>query len=48
MKKIIALVTGGYTGESVISFKSSAFVESKIDRNKYDVFKLVILKDEWY
>lgn len=48
MKKTIALVTGGYTGESVISFKSSAFVESKIDRNKYDVFKLVILKDEWY
>jgi D-alanine-D-alanine ligase len=48
MKKTIALVTGGYTGESVISFKSSAFVESKIDRNKYNVFKLVILKDEWY
>lgn len=48
MKKTIALVTGGYTGESVISFKSSAFVESKIDRNKHDVFKLVILKDEWY
>jgi len=48
MKKTIALVTGGYTGESVISFNSSAFVESKIDRNKYNVFKLVILKDEWY
>ena len=48
MKKTIALVTGGFTGESVISFKSADFVESKIDRNKYDVFKIVILKDEWY
>jgi D-alanine-D-alanine ligase len=48
MKKTIALVTGGFTGESVVSFKSAVFVESKIDRNKYDVFKIVILKDEWY
>ncbi len=48
MNKIIALVTGGFTGESVVSFKSSAFVESQIDRKKYDIFKIVILKDEWY
>lgn len=48
MKKIIALVTGGFTGESVVSFKSSAFVESQIDKKKYDVYKIVILKDEWY
>jgi D-alanine-D-alanine ligase len=48
MKKTIALVTGGFTGESVVSFKSAVFVESKIDKNKYDVFKIVILKDEWY
>jgi D-alanine-D-alanine ligase len=48
MKKTIALVTGGFTGESVVSFKSATFVESKIDRNKYDVFKIVILKDEWF
>ena len=48
MKKTIALVTGGFTGESVVSFKSADFVESKIDRNKYDVFKIVVLKDEWF
>jgi len=48
MKKTIALVTGGFTGESVVSFKSATFVESKIDRNKYDVFKIVILKNEWF
>jgi len=48
MNKIIALVTGGFTGESVVSLKSSAFVESQIDRKKYDLFKIVILKNEWY
>ncbi len=48
MKIRIALVTGGFTGESVVSFKSADFVESKIDKNKYDVFKIVVLKDEWY
>lgn len=48
MKKRIALVTGGFTGESVVSLKSADFVESKINRNKYDVYKIVILKDEWY
>lgn len=48
MNKIIALVTGGFTGESVVSMKSSAFVESQLDRSKYDVYKIVILKDEWY
>jgi len=48
MKKKIALVTGGFTGESVVSFKSADFVESKIDRNIYDVYKIVILKEEWY
>ncbi len=48
MNKIIALVTGGFTGESVVSFKSSVFVESQIDKTKYNVFKIVILQDEWY
>lgn len=48
MKKNIALVTGGFTGESVVSFKSAGFVETQIDKSRYDVYKIVILKDEWY
>ena len=48
MKKTIALVTGGFTTESVVSFKSAEFVETKIDKNRYDVFKIIILKEEWY
>ncbi len=48
MKRNIALVTGGFTGESVVSFKSADFVESQIDSNKYTVYKIVILKEGWY
>ncbi len=48
MKKTIALVTGGFTGESVVSFKSAGFVETQIDKTKYDVYKIIILKDTWY
>ena len=48
MKSNIALVTGGYTGESVVSFKSADFVESQIDREKYNIYKIVIVKEGWY
>jgi D-alanine-D-alanine ligase len=48
MKRKIALVTGGFTGESVVSFKSADFVESQLDKSRYDVFKIVVLKDSWY
>ena len=48
MKRNIALVTGGFTGESVVSFKSADFVESQIDSNKYTIYKIVILKEGWY
>jgi D-alanine-D-alanine ligase len=48
MKKKIALVTGGYTGESVISLKSAAVVERTIDREKYDVTKILIYPGDWH
>jgi D-alanine-D-alanine ligase len=48
MKKIIALITGGFTGESVVSFKSAAFVESKLDTNRYEVYTIAILKEGWF
>ncbi len=48
MKKIIALVTGGFTGETVVSLKSSAFVESQLDNEKYEVYKIIVLKEGWY
>lgn len=48
MKKTIALVTGGFTGESVISLKSAKVVDSIIDRSRYDVFKILIYPGNWY
>ena len=48
MKKTIALITGGFTGESVISLKSADFVHSKLDSDKFDVYKIIITRDSWY
>lgn len=48
MKKTVALVTGGFTGESVISLKSAAVIERNIDHDKFDVYKIIISKDEWF
>jgi D-alanine-D-alanine ligase len=48
MKKKIAIVTGGYTGESVVSLKSAAVVEKTIDTERYDVFKILIYPHNWY
>ncbi|WP_291788997.1 D-alanine--D-alanine ligase [Cecembia sp.] len=48
MKKKIALVTGGFSGEAVVSLKSAAIVEKTIDRSKFDVFKILIYPGDWY
>ncbi len=47
MKKKIALVAGGYTGESVVSMKSAQTVYTHLDKNKYDVYNLIIDVDSW-
>ena len=48
MKKRIALVTGGFTGESVISLKSAAVVEKNLDLERYGIYKILITKERWY
>lgn len=48
MKKKIALITGGFTGESEVSFKSSKFVYSQIDKQDYDVYEIVISQEKWF
>ncbi|WP_373495759.1 D-alanine--D-alanine ligase [Aquiflexum sp.] len=48
MKKKIAIVTGGYTGESVVSLKSAAVVEKTIDTERYDIYKILIYPHNWY
>ena len=48
MKAKIALITGGYTGEAEVSFKSAAFVNSQLDHSKYDVYLITVTKEAWY
>ena len=47
MKKRIALVTGGYSGEAQISYKSAVTVEQNVDKEKFDVYKIDICKEGW-
>ena len=48
IKKKIALVTGGYSGESVISYKSAITIENNIEREKYEVFTVDIHPTGWW
>ncbi|WP_294304821.1 D-alanine--D-alanine ligase [uncultured Chryseobacterium sp.] len=47
-KKQVAVVMGGYSDEYVVSLKSGQLIYDSLDRNLYNVYKVVILKDEWY
>lgn len=47
MKKKIALVTGGLSGEAQISYKSAVTIYNNLDKAKYDVFKIDISPDGW-
>ena len=47
MKKTIVLITGGYSGESVISYKSAATIEKNIDTEKWNCYTIDITKAGW-
>ncbi|MFC3197973.1 D-alanine--D-alanine ligase [Parapedobacter deserti] len=46
--KKIALVTGGYTAESDVSFKSAEFVHQQLDKSQYEVYQITIAADSWF
>lgn len=48
MKKNIALVTGGYSGESVISYKSADSIFKNIDQDKWNCYLIDIHPDGWF
>jgi D-alanine-D-alanine ligase len=47
MKKKIALLTGGYSGEAQISYKSAITIYNNLDKAQYDVFKIDISPEGW-
>jgi len=47
MKKNIALVTGGDSGESVISLQSAKIIKDNIDKEKYNVYTILTQGHNW-
>src|SRR5678810_672499 len=48
MKKNIALVTGGFSGEAAISYKSAATIDNHLDREKFNVYMIDINPRGWF
>lgn len=48
MKKTIALITGGYSGEAVISYKSAASMMKNIDTQKWNCYTIDISPSGWF
>lgn len=47
-KKNVAVVMGGFSDEYKVSLKSGQLIYDSLDRDLYNVYKVVVLKDEWY
>ena len=47
MKKRIALITGGYSGEAVISYLSASSIQKNLDTEKWDTYKIDINPAGW-
>ena len=48
MKPTIAFVTGGYSGESVISYKSAITIQNNLDYDSYTVYRIDITREGWF
>lgn len=48
MKKKIALVTGGYSGEATISYRSATTIYNHLNKDKYDVYKIDVNPQGWF
>jgi D-alanine-D-alanine ligase len=48
MKPTIAFITGGYSGESVISYKSAITIENNLDYDRYTVYRIDITPEGWW
>ena len=48
MKRSIAFVTGGYSGEAEVSYKSAINIEAGIDTELYDFYRIDITPEAWF
>lgn len=47
MKKIIAIVAGGYSSEHDVSLRSAAGIMSFMDAKRYDCYLVILERDSW-
>ncbi len=48
MKKKIALVTGGYSGEAVISYRSAKTIYNHLDKERFEVYTIDVTPQGWF
>jgi len=48
MVQTIAFVTGGFSGEAEISYKSAITIEKNIDKQRWNLYKIDITIDGWF
>ena len=48
MKKNIAIIMGGYSSEVAISIKSGNVVYKHLDTEKYNSYRIHIVKEGWF
>lgn len=48
MKKNIALVSGGYSGEYAISVQSAVTIENHLEKSLYEVYKISVTREGWF
>ena len=47
VKPVIAFVTGGYSSEAVVSYKSAITIEANLDTEKFQVYKIDVRPEGW-
>lgn len=47
MKKKVAIICGGYSSESVVSFQSGETIYKHIDQGKYEPYIVQIIRESW-
>lgn len=48
IKPNIAFITGGYSSEAEISYKSATTIEAHVDRGKYNIYRIDITPTAWF
>jgi D-alanine-D-alanine ligase len=48
VKKKIAFLTGGYSGEAEISYLSAKQIQANLDTGLFDIYRIDIRKDGWF